>query len=166
MSLSLTSSIESAFYDLIRKQDLGTTPPLIRCWHNMKKDNTWDATIDRVLPCIDIRCSPFVPGDNMRTGSCRVAFLAKSNGPEDKDHATIGKLEEGLQAFRDALYADLYEGNLQGTFGEFVAAVKKECQTVNGIGGLTIEQGDEPGEDDGDPMVGFVIIVSITRTQY
>jgi hypothetical protein len=164
--MNLTTSIESAFYDLIRKQDLGVKPPLVRCWHNLKKDNTWDWTIDRVLPCIDIRCSPFVPGDDARTGSCRVSLRAKSNGSEDKDHATISAIEEGLQSFIDGLYGDLYSGNLSGAFGKFATAVKAECATVQTIGGLTIEQGDEPSEEDGDPIVGFVIVVSITKTEY
>jgi hypothetical protein len=159
--MNLPQAIESAFYDLIRKQSLGCTP-LIRCWHNLKKDNAFDATVDRVVPCITINCSPFVPDDSHRTGTARITIKCKSNGPEDKDHSIITAMEEGVDKALNGLLKDLYDGASSVNWLAFAATVK-ECSDVEAVTGLTIEQGDEPGLDDDDPTVGFVAVVSITK---
>ena len=159
----LTASTESAFYDLIRKQELGPTPPLIRCWHNLRKDTRWNETTDREIPCITINCSPFVPdASGKSTGTARVAIRCKSNGAQDKDHATITMMEEGVDKALNGLRNDLYNGATSANWTEFEAAVK-ECQDVASVNGITLEQGDEPGLDDDDPMVGFVAVLAITK---
>lgn len=160
--MTLTASIESAFYDLIRKQDLGGTP-LIRCWHNLLKDTSFVPTVDRVLPCIMINCSPFVPDEsNSATGTARIAFRCKSNGAEDQDHATINALEEGVDNALNGIRTDLYNGASSENWLAFEATIK-ECSSVLSVGGIMLEQGDEPGLDDDDPMVGFVAVLAITK---
>ena len=164
--MTLPNAIESAFYDLLREQEMGITPPLSRCWHGLRKDQTWDWTTDRELPCIDIRCSPFVPSDNKLTGTCRVQITAKTNGEDDKDHASISTIEEAITDAIDSLYGDLYEGATGATWTAFEASIKADFPTVETIGGIDMEQGEEPSDDDGKPTVGFVINVSITKTDY
>jgi len=164
--MTLTNAIESAFYDLLRSYEMGVEPPLIRCWHGLRKDQTWDWTTDRELPCIDIRCSPFVLSDNKLTGTCRVQIIAKTNGEDDKDHASIGVIEEAITNALDSLYSDLYAGATGSTWAAFVASIKADFPTVETIGGIDMEQGEEPSDDDGKPTVGFVVNVSITKTDY
>jgi hypothetical protein len=160
--MNLPQAIESAFYDLIRKQSLGCTP-LIRCWHNMRKDTRWNETTDRELPCITINCSPFVPDEtNSATGTARIAIRCKSNGEKDKAHAIIGAMEEGVDNALTGIRRDLYNGATSTDWLEFEATIK-ECSSVLSVGGIMLEQGDEPGLDDDDPIVGFVGVLAITK---
>ena len=46
------------------------------------------------------------------------------------------------------------------------ASIKADFPTVETIGGIDMEQGEEPSDDDGKPTVGFVVNVSITKTDY
>jgi hypothetical protein len=164
--MTLTNAIESAFYDLLRAQEMGAKPPLIRCWHSLRKDQSWDQTIDRVLSCIDIRCSPFITSDNKLTGSCRVQITAKTNGEDDRDHAMISLLEEAITNAIDSLYGAQYSNPTGATWTAFEASIKADFPTVETIGGIDMEQGEEPSDDDGKPTVGFVVNVSITKTDY
>jgi hypothetical protein len=71
-------------------------------------------------------------------------------------------LEEGVGNALSGLRNDLYNGATSTDWTEFEAAVK-ECQDVASVNGITLEQGDEPGLDDDDPMVGFVAVLAITK---
>jgi hypothetical protein len=159
--MNLPQAIESAFYDLIRKQSLGCTP-LIRCWHNLKKDNSFDPTVDRVVPCITINCSPFVPDDSHRTGTARITIKCKSNGPEDKDHSVINAIEEGVDKALNGLRNDFFNGATSKNWTDFETAIK-QCSGVASVNAIMLEQGDEPGLDDDDPTVGFVAVLGITK---
>jgi len=164
--MTITTAIESAFYDLIIKQELGSTPPLIRCWHSLRYNQRWDWTKDRELPCIDIRCSPGVPTDGGATLTAQCSITIKTNGNDDKDHAQIGMIEDGVQTAVDTLYSEHRNGCTGANWIEFEKAVKDNFSLVDSLGGIEITQGEEPGNDGDDPTVGFRVTVHYSRADY
>lgn len=163
--MTLTTAIESAFYDLITKQEIGGDT-LVRCWHGLRKDTKWDFSVDKVLPCIDIRCAPAIPAENKTSLMARCQIKIVTNGKDDKSHEEISKIEDAVQTALDTLYAELYAGATGATWTAFQTSILTDYPSVSHIGGIDIEQGDEPQDDDGNPLVGFIVVVHCSRNDY
>jgi hypothetical protein len=159
-------AIEGAFYDLMRGQELGVKPPLIRCWHSLRNDQSWDWSTDRQLPCIDIRCSPPVQVDGGATLTASCSIKIKTNGSDDKDHAQISALEEAIQTALDTIYSQSHTDCTGAEWVAFVAAIKRDFALVSTVGGIEITQGEEPSNDEENPVVGFVVTVHYSRADY
>jgi hypothetical protein len=161
--MNITEAIERAIADVLRNQALGDNV-LIRCWHNLKKDNAWKPENDRVFPCIQIACStPISLNGSKVSKSCECTIDIFTNPAADQDHSVISKIESGCQEALESL-VDACEAESLAVFDKFESSAKKDYPGVLSINGLEFTDGNQPGIDEGVQSVGLAIIVHYAKS--
>lgn len=162
MADNIPASFETALADVLRGYDIGAET-MVRCWHVIRNDYKWQESVDRVLPCIDIRCSAPSMNDNQRTLSCSIAIGIMTHAEVDVDHAVISGVETSVQAALFSLFSGWVDGSTDGDWASFNAAISNECPSVS-IGGLTLGEPSAPSQDGESNSVGLALTVHFCST--
>lgn len=159
---NIPASFETALADVLRGYDIGAET-LVRCWHVIRSDHKWQESIDRVLPCIDIRCAAPAMNENQRTLSCTIAIGIMTHAEVDVDHASICGIETSVQAALFSIFAGWAKRSTTGDWANFSAAVSGECPSVT-IGGISLGEPAAPGNDGESNTVGLALTVHFVST--
>ena len=163
MAENITASFETAIADVFRGYDIGAET-MVRCWHVIRNDYKWQESVDRVLPCIDIRCAPPAMNENQRTLSCTIAIGIMTHAEVDVDHAIICGIETSVQSALFSLFAGWSKFSTVGDWPLFRDSVASECPSIS-IGGLTFENPSPPAQDGESNTVGFGLTVHFVSTE-
>lgn len=160
---NIPASFETALADVLRGYDIGAET-LVRCWHVIRSDHKWQKSIDRVLPCIDIRCAAPAMNENQRTLSCTIAIGILTHAEVDVDHAGICGIETSVQAALFSIFAGWAKRSTTGDWPLFRDSVASECPSIL-IAGLTFENPSPPAQDGESNTVGLALTVHFTSTE-
>lgn len=155
---SIPQVIEAALADQIQRQEPGVV--LMRCWHNLRNDHTWNPTTDRTLPAIEIRCSPPTMQPTQVSQYCTIDITCISLTDDDLDHAQINQMELAVTNTIDILQHDFFI--LAGEWESLKAAIQAERPDIV-LGGLLQAAPMPPTEGDGLNMVAFTVEVHFCR---
>ncbi len=158
--MNIPRTLETAVATAIRQQAIGAQT-VIRCWHVLRNDYRWNPATDRVMPCIDIRCAPPVPGEQVGTFAASISIIIATKTEDDKDHTQIAANEEGAQTAVDTLYGQSRKRS-GAAWIAFASAFNSECAPAV-LGGLTIGTPSEPSEADGINTVGINLTAHYSR---
>jgi hypothetical protein len=163
--MNIPLAIENAVANLIRGQSIGPAT-VVRCWHNLRADQKWSTDADRVLPCIDVRCSAPKTDDNQITLSASCAIQIMTNAEDDQDHAAINAYEEAVQHALDTLYAQWRAPGQSGAvYQAFRTSIETDCSGAL-VGGLEFGDPLPPFDDGGINSVGVTLIVHFSRNDF
>jgi len=164
--MNLPKAIEQVLADLIRSNAAVGPGVIFRPWQTLQADNNWDASVDRIFPLIDIRCSAPTTADNQVARSVECAVLMGTNADDDRDHAFISNMFEEVHQFLDQLFIQFRAGNFDA---DPLASFVEDTQALVGdasrfrFGGLTFGAGMEPYDDGGINMLGITLEVHYSR---
>ena len=143
--MNVPKAIETAVAQMVRKYAEVGADTVIRPFQNLNFDGSWDATVDREYPVVDIRFAPERTDETQATFVCEGTVLIGTLVQDDKSHEEMGRiyaevhgvLRDIFRGFRDEIDAAKYD--------EFKALVETDVGGTFGIGGITF----------GDPMAPY-----------
>lgn len=159
---NIPAAFETALADVLREYPLGSET-LVRCWHVIRNDYKWQEAVDRVMPCVDIRCAAPAMDESQRTLSCAIAIGIMTHVDADQDHAIIADIETAVQAALFSLFAGWANGSETGSWNDFETAVTDACPSVS-IGGLTLGEPAAPANDGEMNSVGLALTAHFCST--
>lgn len=164
--MNVSRAIEMAFAQLFRdRAELGATCA-VRAWQSLRSDGGWDEERDRTFPLVDVRCAAPRFDANARTMYCEAQILCATKTDDDKDHAAVSALYDGVQSVCDSLYSQF----LSGTDGEELAAFKATATAELGagfhFGGFTFGDGLSPADNAGANVIGIAMRVHFSRADF
>lgn len=138
----------------------------IRAWQSLPADGSWSPDIDRAFPMIDVRCGPPRTDDNQATLACECAVLLGTKTDDDKGHAAISALYDAVQGLADKLFAQ-FRATAGTELTYFLARITAEVGAAGFLfGGLTFGEGLAPSDEDGVNMIGIVLNVHYSRSDF
>ena len=163
--MNVAKAIETAVADGLRRfADVGAGT-VICPWRSLKADSATEAG-ERKFPRVEPRCGmPRVDASQTTfMQDCAILFGTKTD--DDKDHAFIVEIEDAVQGYVDALFAQFRSG----VDGEELAAFKAHLAAELGgnfnFGGLTMAEGQAPRDVDGYNMIGITLQVHYSRKEF
>ena len=151
--------IEIAVADILRKHGQLGTGTNVRAWRSLRR---YSNTLDRSLPCVDIRCASAAHDENQETQSCRCDIEIHTSGADDEDHSVAAAIEESV---RDTL--ELLRDQTDVSSGEVYADFKESANQESGklfiLGGIQFDGGVSPYDDDDENVVAITITVHFSK---
>ena len=151
--------IEIAVADILREHGQLGTGTNVRAWRSLRR---YSKTLDRSLPCVDIRCASAAHDENQETQSCRCDIEIHTSGADDEDHSVAAEIEESvrdtLELLRDQ--TDVSSGEV---YADFKASAAEESDSLFILGGFTFDGGVSPYDDDDENVVAITITVHFTK---
>lgn len=173
--MNIPKAIEQAFAAGIRKRggELGAGV-VIRCWQSLSDDASWKRPVDRQFPMLDIRCSPPESDDVQRTMISDCSLLCATKTDDDKEHSAVSALYGAVQDYCDRLFAGAGgDSGAEAIYTEFnaelaarIAEQEFEATGTATVGGITFGPPLEPYDDDGVNMIGIVVRVHYSRSDF
>lgn len=162
--MNVPKTTETAFADALTNFAIGEKT-VIRCWHNLEKDQKWSLEYDRVFPCIDLRAW-IKPYPNLSSAMmCEIQAIAYTKVADDQSHFVLNGIEQAIQECIDTLYAGHRGNDTTGLYASFTSAIEADC-SIN-IGGIQLGEPLPPDEDgEGRNYVGLTLIVSYSRNDF
>lgn len=138
----------------------------IRAWQSLPADGSWSPDTDRAFPMVDVRCGPPRTDDSQTTLSCECAVLMGTKTDDDRDHAAISALYDAVQELVDKLFAQ-FRTTAGTELTYFLARIAAEVGAAGFVfGGLTFGEGLAPSDEDGVNMIGVVLNVHYSRSDF
>lgn len=158
--MNVAKAVELSIADVIRKNAKIGADVTIRPWQNLQADNSWEESLDRAFPMIDVRCSPPSTDDNQVTRSVECAILMATNADDDRSHADISTIYDTIDGLINQLFAQFRsEDWTQEPLATFISTVEDAAGATNfRLGGFTLSDGLGPYDDDGINMIGTSLI--------
>jgi hypothetical protein len=173
--MNIPKAIEQAFAAGIRKRggELGACV-VIRCWQSLADDASWKRPVDRQFPMLDIRCTPPESDDVQRTMISDCSLLCATKTDDDKDHSAVSALYGAVQDYCDRLFAGAGgDSGAEAIYTEFnaelaarIAEQEFEATGTATVGGITFGPPLAPYDDDGVNMIGIVVRVHYSRSEF
>jgi hypothetical protein len=141
--------IELCVYEILQQFGAMGGTALLRPWRTLTHNPQWKGRdSDKVLPCVDIRCSSAAPNEEQDTQTCAVTVECRTHNEDDPSHALVAAMEE---VARDVL-EDLRD-QCRLNSGEVWEAFKEQADTLSEnkmiIGDVSFDGTAAPYDDDG-----------------
>lgn len=164
--MNVPEAFEGALATIIRNNyDIGGET-VIRCWQNLRADASWNtgANGDKSEQSIDIRSTPPAHGENETSNFTVTAEIqCRSKIEEDKDHAQIKLIYEGVQQALDDLYDQFRASETGDLLTEFKAAITALLGANYGLGNLSFGGPVAPWEEDGYNVISLSFVMDYSR---
>ena len=161
MNIPLT--IEQAAAGLVLNHSALNPMPRVRCFQNPRFDPSWTPGKDRDLPIVDIRCSPFVPDDNGKTGAAMLRIAGATDADDDQDRTDLARIFVAVQDVFDRLFSQ-WSGRVAAG-AELTAWAAAMTSPISSYG-LSFGAPLDPEEDQGTASIGITLNVHIGRSDY
>lgn len=161
--MNIPKTIETALAELIRNEQIGSNT-MIRCWHVLENDTRWRSDEDRKMPCVDVRCAPPGPGDQASTMVAQVAIECAAMAEDDRNHAVISQIEEGVQTALDKFFSHCRK-RTGASLTRFKTEFDKDCAPAV-FGYMTFSGATPPYDDGGINVVALSISIHYTRADF
>jgi len=167
--MNVAKAYEKALAQTIREYaDIGGET-VIRCWQSLRDDALWNKDgVDRVMPAIQIKATPQRTMTDQVTLECDASLEIQTDTAEDKDHATVSMIYEGVQDVLDALAAQWKTGT-GAEYATFTAAMTEALEddaTVYSFGGFAFGEAIAPFDDDGMNAIGVAFTLHFSRSDF
>ena len=165
--MNVAKSYEQALATVIREYGDLPDDVLIRAWQTIDHDASWDESVDRAFPLIDIRATPARTDDNQATLACECAILVGTMTADDRDHFDVSDLYDRVQGVLDDLYAQ-FRAQVNGSEKTRFDAIMAGNLTSDeySFGGFTFGDGLAPYDDKGVNMIGISMTLHFSRTDF
>lgn len=155
--MNTPKALELAMNKIIRQHcELGSNV-LLRPWQSLAQDGAFDPDDDRSFPCVDIRFSAPRYNEDQVTLVCVGLITAYTKAEDDKDHAAVSELFEAVYAEALAIFRDSCGATNTGRFDELKQYTAECGDTLSNIGGITLEDGFPPDDENGLNAIGVAI---------
>ena len=168
--MNVPKAIELALTATVRKYavDMGAGV-ILRAWQSLREDPQWKQNKDRSFPLVDIRCAPARTDDNQSTLAADVAALGQTKTDDDRDHAGISALYEGVETVFNSMFSQFRTGTAgTGEFAFFKAELTTHLGTTIDIDSVSLTWGEAlaPYDDGGANSIGIGLVVHYGRPDF
>jgi len=167
--MNVAKAYEKALAQTIREYaDIGGET-VIRCWQSLRDDPFWNKnSVDRVMPAIQIKATPQRTMPDQVTLECDASIEIQTDTAEDKDHAAVSAMYEGVQTVLDKLTAQWKTGT-GDEYATFTAAMTdalgNDASTYS-FGGFAFGEAVAPFDDDGMNAIGVAFTLHFSRSDF
>jgi len=165
--MNIAKLIEKALADVIRDHAALPDGTSIRAWQTLDHDATWNESIDRQFPMIEIRSSPPRTDDNQSTLAIETAIIIGNQSADDKDHGAISQIYAAVQEVMDRLYASFRSGIANDEMATFTTAMA-DAQAAGrfNFGGFSYGAPLAPFEERNAVMLGITLVTHYSRDDF
>lgn len=165
--MNVSAAIESALARTIEDHTNFGTEITLRPFQNLGRDEIWDETLDRIMPCIELRASPPAMGSDQVTMRIPTMILIATQNADDRDHRCLRDFYTEVQACLDRLYSQ-WRGKAPAVeFTTFLDAMAAAVEAeLFQFGGFMFEDPQLPFEDRGANVIGITLTTHYSRNDF
>lgn len=163
--MNQSKAIELGICAALRCRDIGEATQL-RAWQTLVGDGAYHYDekrgTDILAPIVDVRAGAPYPADNGVTRLIDVQVVILTQVDDDRDHAQISRIYEGVQEAIDELVDNFCRDNDNEVVKAFLAALE-DTKAESKIGGIILDQGQPPMSDDSFHSIGLALQINIGK---
>jgi len=153
--VNVSKAIEIAVASSIRENAELGAKTIVRPWQSLNEDWAFDKTDDRSFPCVDIRFGAPRFDENQVTLVCPGVISCFTMAEDDVNHQDVSALFEAVFSVALSIFRDAIGETSAGLYNEMKASIETDTESAVHIGGISLEDGDPPGEDNGLNVIGI-----------